>query len=305
MKTTRRNLSVSSVGVFLCGVIGCTDNAGRDAGTDVQTDTQRQDVASDTGSTQPVTVRFRAMVGNQLFACGQTYNSVGQTQTTWSPIDFRMYVHDLKLVTSTGRVETVQLEQDGTWQHQNVALLDFENRSGRCSPGTAETNTEIKGRIPPGTYTEIRFTLGLPFDLNHLDVATAPSPLNITGMFWSWQSGYKFLKLEGNTTGLNSWVFHLGSTGCVANPMGQVVTPCSAPNRPTIALSNFDTATQVIVADVARLTANSDLNTNTQGTAPGCMSGSMDPECTALFSQLGLSYEGSVVNNPQLFFRVE
>ena len=38
--------------------------------------------------------------------------------------------------------------------------------------------------------------LGVPFPLNHTDITTAPAPLDLTSMDWSWQSGRKFAKIE-------------------------------------------------------------------------------------------------------------
>ncbi len=80
----------------------------------------------------------------------------------------------------------VALEQDGVWQHEDVALLDFENKAGACANGTVELNTSVRGTVPAGTRSSgLRFKLGVPFALNHANAATAPSPLNLTAMFWN------------------------------------------------------------------------------------------------------------------------
>src|SRR5690606_39726454 len=72
-------------------------------------------------------------------------------------------------------------------------------------------------------------TCALPiFALNHLDASTAPSPLNFTAMFWSWQSGYKFLRVD---TADDTFRVHLGSTGCSSPGPSRPPTSCSAPNR--------------------------------------------------------------------------
>ena len=43
---------------------------------------------------------------------------------------------------------------------------------GTCAGGTTATNTSIRGTYPAGSYTGIKFTVGVPFDLNHLDSTT-------------------------------------------------------------------------------------------------------------------------------------
>ena len=71
-------------------------------------------------------------------------------------------------------------EQDGLWQYENVALLDFEDKTGGCRDvGTVETNAQVVGTVPEGDYTGLTFDLGVPFELNHIDASTAPSPLNV------------------------------------------------------------------------------------------------------------------------------
>src|SRR4029079_10322095 len=123
--------------------------------------------------------------------------------------------------------------------------------------------------------------LGVPFDLNHGNAATAPSPLNFSAMFWSWQLGYKFLRLD--TPG-GEFNFHLGSMGCVSNGPSQPASSCSMLNVPTISLNGFDPAHSVIVADLKALLSQTDLGNNTPNTDAGCMSSPIDPDCGPLFN---------------------
>lgn len=143
----------------------------------------------------PVALDFQAVVGDQLFSCSATYR-LGMDDTPVSASDFRLYVSAVALVDAAGNAVPVQLTQDGKWQHDTVALLDFEDKTGRCTNGTAETNTQIVGTVPAGDYSAVRFTLGVPFALNHDDATLAPSPLNLTALWWNWQGGYKFLRVD-------------------------------------------------------------------------------------------------------------
>lgn len=250
-----------------------------------------------------VVLTFEGLVGGEPAVCGGAYDGVGATSTELTLLDYRFYVHDVRLVTEDGREVPLELAQDGAWQHQDVALLDFEGGDG-CDSGTATTNTTVRGTVSEdATFTGVRFRLGVPFELNHADASTAPAPLNYTSMFWSWNAGYKFLRVEGRTTGLpDGWRVHLGSTGCEGDGRGNV-TSCVAGNVAEVELTGFDPESDVIAADLADLLADSDLDADAGGPA-GCMSGTDDPECEPVFHALGLPYQGSPPSGGQRLFSV-
>jgi hypothetical protein len=98
---------------------------------------------------QAVSLRFAAQVNGQPFACGQRYTGIGSTRSTITPSDYRFYVSEVHLIDAAGRAVPVALAQDGAWQLDNLALLDFENGSGPCRNGTAATNTTVRARCRP------------------------------------------------------------------------------------------------------------------------------------------------------------
>lgn len=104
--------------------------------------------------TEPVTIRFAAKVGDVPFSCGSNYR-LGQPATNQTLSDFRFYVSDVALIDETGKTVPVTLEQDGKWQYQTVALLDFENKTGACTNGTVEMRDRIVGTVPKGNYTGV------------------------------------------------------------------------------------------------------------------------------------------------------
>jgi uncharacterized repeat protein (TIGR04052 family) len=239
------------------------------------------------GMTQPVRVRFEATLGGAPFACTRAVQPVGTTTTTGRPLDLRLYVHDVRLVRADATEAPVTLEQDGAWQYQDVALLDFEDATGTCSNGTPETHTEVSGTVAAGTYVGLRFRVGVPFALNHVNPAELPPPLDVSTLFWSWQGGFKFIRFELATNGLpRGFALHLGSTGCDGTDMGGVTT-CAQPNRPELVLPAFDASTQRVRLDMSALLSRSNLDVSTG--APGCMSGVSDPECWVLLPALGLA----------------
>jgi uncharacterized repeat protein (TIGR04052 family) len=273
-------------------------------------------------SGKPVTFRFAAMVGDQPFACSKadpakpgqtvpaTFSGIGTTASTITPSDFRFYVHDVHLLDAAGKATPVTLAQDGKWQVKNVALLDFEDKTGLAVNGTTDTNATVTGTAPAGTYTGVRFTVGVPADLNHADAAAAPSPLNVTAMFWTWQSGYKHARIDFKTTGVPGGVFvHLGSTGCEGSlhthhetgstkPAG----PCKDANRPTITLTGFDVQKDTVVADLKTLLNQTNVD-GFQGMS-GCMSEPGNKDCAGIMSGFGLP-SGDTTVPAQRFFRVK
>lgn len=300
---------------------GCGEDGGR-AGTDAGEALDRPSVSTDVGSgdagaptdvgstdagSAAVTLRFAAKVGAMPFRCGEVYAGLGSANTSWNPMDFRFYVHDVRLLDAIGNEVPVTLDEEDTWQHEGVALLDFEDRSGLCSNGNAPTNVTVRGRVArTSAWTGLRFRLGVPFALNHADLTALPSPLNLTSLWWNWQGGHKFLRIDGRTQDamgtvlVQGWNVHLGSTGCDGSSSGGV-TRCTNPNRPEVTLMSFDPATNTVVADLARLVNGVDLSRSNAD--PGCMSTPGDSDCASIFPTLGIPFGSAPA--AQAFFRVE
>lgn len=283
-----------------------------------------------------VTLRFAMKVGDQDAICGKNYPGIGKAGTEVSFTDLRFYVSNIRLINAQGQEVPLQLAQDGIWQYQNVALLDFEDGSAGCSEGgNTALNNVVKGTVPPGRYTGIAFDMGVPFELNHVDVAAAPSPLNIQALWWNWQGGYKFMRVDmlTATPGAapaptmemsatapsgsqgemhdqgaakpSAWFIHLGSTGCKSNDRAEPPSdPCSNPNLVSVRLDGFDPGKSVIVADLASLLRDVPLDQNTPE-PPGCMSGPKDPDCPAVFLGFGLDLATGATAGTQQLFRLQ
>lgn len=269
---------------------------------------------------QEVSIRFAAQVNGAAFACGQSYSGLGSTNATATPTDYRFYVHDVHLLRADGTAVPVTLAET-PWQRDGVALLDFENGQGPCAQGgNAPTNEALRGTVAPGSYTGIRFTLGVPERHNHQDATVAPSPFNLTAMFWNWQNGYKFVKVDlqvgsampaasnapahGGAAGEGGFALHLGSTQCAAPAPTAPGRDCRNPNRSVVTLTGFDPLSAPVIADVGPVLAGVDITRNSQGTPPGCMSFPNDPECRTVLPALGLPYM-DVAAGEQRFFRVQ
>ena len=290
---------------------------------------------------QPVTITFNGMVGDAPIACGRDYPNVGSEGTTVAFQDARVYVSNLRLVNTAGEEVPINLEQDGLWQYQNVTLLDYENATGSCSDvGTKAMNDQVIGTVPAGEYSGLVFDLGVPFELNHADATTAPSPLNVSSLFWSWQGGYKFARIELLQSGAKRaeaesgvdvsrgsrndhsgmamghggmdmgaangfWPIHLGSTGCTSPaPVVGPAAACARPNLSTVRLESFNPASDTVTLDVATLLKGVNVGKSLELAPPGCMSGFDDPDCPVLFKNLGLALKTGQPTTSQTLFSV-
>ncbi len=264
-----------------------------------------------------VTLPFAFEIGGRPFSCGASYDGLGTTATSYTITDARFFVHGVELIDTRGGLHPLALT-DGPFQGQGVALLDFE--SGCGDDGTTALHTALTGAAPDLRYRGVRFTLGLPPEQNFVDLAAAAAPLDVTGMFWIWQFGYKFLKVDGMARTAETaqpapaaapFFVHLGANGCPGTNIGAPPTgPCVNPNQVTYELAldpAFEPATSAIVptlvADLAPVLAASNLEVNMPGTPPGCMSDPKDNECAAILPRLGVDL-GAGAGAEQAFFRV-
>lgn len=257
------------------------------------------------GSQPTHTVSFAAKVGEETFTCGKSFAGVGSGGTTVEAYDFRFYVHDVKLVTKDGTEVPVTLVQDGKWQYQNVALLDFANDEGVCESGSPETNTTVRVIAPEGEYTGVHFNFGVPSDKNHGDAATAPAPLNHPGLWWNWKGGYKYARIDLKTPINDPYYFHMGGTVCGEKEDGSYA--CDLYNVPTIKLTGFDVKTDAVTFRLDKFYENVDLdaapNMTTDFTS-GCMAFDGDVECELVFNHLGLTFGSADPGPEQTVFEV-
>ena len=227
-----------------------------------------------------VDLPFVATIHGEPFSCDRDANG-------FTPFDLRFYVHNVELLDDHGAAAPVGLTNDGTWQHDGVALLDFETGSGTCPDGTHGTHTVLSGHAAAGTYVGLRFVVGVPFERNHADPATADPPLNLGRMHWGWQGGYKFFRFEGE--GPEGAVrVHLGSTGC-AGTIGNI-TGCARPNRAAVQLDDFVPGRARVALELAPLLPRGDRSADPKKPT-SCMSEIGDNGCRAAFAAFGLDLQ--------------
>ena len=111
---------------------------------------------------QPILLRFQANIGNERFSCRKSFANVGQSTDFVRFTDLRLYVSEVMMVRKDGTTVPVALIQD-SWQSGNVALLDFEDKTGACvEDGDPTRRTYIIGAAPFGEYEGVKFRIGVP-----------------------------------------------------------------------------------------------------------------------------------------------
>lgn len=213
----------------------------------------------------------------------------------WQYQQLQFYIHGVEVNTSKNGWQPWMMTKNSN-QASNVALL-----GETCNESNEDSNWQLE--LAPleddVAITDIRFTLGVPFALNHLNPLTQPSPINDSSMFWGWQGGHKFMRIELLAKD-DDWLFHLGSTGCKAlSPVRAPKSECLYPNRVSISLP-FTHQTSTIVFDLAVLIR--DINLTRKN---GCQSAIDEDSCKTLFKNLGMNSNNSnntlLLNEQRMF----
>ena len=170
----------------------------------------------DSGTTAPpatgfaggaVNLDFAAQAGGTPVDCSTaSIPNLGTTNASARLQDLRFYVSNVRFVRADGGEQPLTLTvaaSGDAWNARqgsdSVTLIDLENNTGACATGsgTTATNSRVAGTVPAGSYVAVRFTLGVPYTLNHLDPMDTATPLPLTSMAlgWNWTTGRIFAKV--------------------------------------------------------------------------------------------------------------
>lgn len=219
-----------------------------------------------------------------LVACQPPLTKPLQLQLQWQGQPLRCDTQ-LTLAGQVFQLAQLQLFLSDFHQQQAVALTPGPYNSARVVLLGIDCQSQDSGQwqIPFATALTpgpLRFTLGVPMDLNHQNPLLASAPLQQTDMHWSWQHGYKFLRLD--LTGAAQWSLHLGSTGCSGpSVMRAPQQPCSQPNQVVVELQYNDQ--QQLILDLAPL-----LHDMAANDGNSCMSDPQTHSCRQLLPRLGI-----------------
>lgn len=163
-------------------------------------------LTQDTGS---IKIVFDNIVGDQNLQLntGVYSNAAGEAFTVTL---FNYYISNIKLLKNDG--SAVIVPRDSSY-----FLIKEENPS----------QTILLHNIPAGDYSGITFTIGVDSLKNTAPVEERTGCLDPAtggaGMYWSWNSGYIFLKMEGHSDTATSkdkkFRYHIGGFGGYSSPM--------------------------------------------------------------------------------------
>jgi uncharacterized repeat protein (TIGR04052 family) len=210
--------------------------------------------------------------------------------------DLRFYVSNPQLIDLKGNSHDIRFATEFEWQNDAVAFIDLEDGTGACIDGTPAVFDRVIGVARARDYRGLRFTIGVPFRLNHENPLTATPPLDNVAMHWHWRSGYRFLR-AGVRSGEDGFWIHGGSAGCEGT--AGHVTGCRFPNRIDVFLPDFVPGRSVVEIDLAELLFGTDLG---DGNATDCSSGPPESACVAPYAALGIDFASGKVNGPQRVF---
>jgi hypothetical protein len=148
------------------------------------------------------------------------------------PLALSYYISNIKLVDLDGKIIS---------QGANYFLVDERKPLSKS----------FVAALPVGTYKAIKFTLGVDSIRNVSGIqAGALDPAN--GMFWSWNTGYIFAKLEGksvvSTAPLSNVTYHIGGFRTGENALQEVTLNLPEP----LLVKTSGKATLRLEADVAK-----------------------------------------------------
>lgn len=160
------------------------------------------------GAKAPVSIEFDNIAGSSdlQLNTGTYINALGQSFTVSK---LKYYVSNFSFTNTEGTTYTVP-------QSDSYFLID-ESVPASLRPVV---------HIPEGEYVSFRFMIGVDSLRNTMDVSHRTGVLDVSGpatdMYWSWNSGYIFLKLEGNSpavTGMGGlFQYHVGGFGGYSTP---------------------------------------------------------------------------------------
>ncbi|TFF39723.1 MbnP family protein [Mucilaginibacter psychrotolerans] len=205
MKTLKNIFCLSSISLLLLSISSCAKKS------DVTPEYQEDNLA-------PFSVEFDNIVGEKTLsfnnATSPYTNAVGEKFTV-SLVQY--FISNIKVSKADGTTYTVK-------QDSSYFLIKGADRATRFA----------KVKVPEGDYTKLTFTLGVDSLRSTMDISKRTGVLDPAGgmedgMYWGWNSGYIFFKMEGSSsvisddvngdpTGKKQFKYHIGGFGGYSAP---------------------------------------------------------------------------------------
>jgi hypothetical protein len=154
-----------------------------------------------------VELRFYPKFGSVPLVLNTQYANASGDMVQFTEI--RFYVSEVALVDTAGVDIPAAQETIVNGATPNVWLLDLGS-----TEFTDNGYLSVKVLGDAGLYRGVKFSVGVPSDLNHRDVSTQLPPLGPnSGLYWGWNPGYIFHMMAGKVDSAGTDVdfsYHLG-----------------------------------------------------------------------------------------------
>ncbi|MGF7215300.1 hypothetical protein GGR92_001440 [Spirosoma lacussanchae] len=235
------------------------------------------------------------VVGVLMVSCSkESVDAIDPNVKNSVTFEFENRVGDQKLVLNTPAYKNASGEtfavtrlnyfvSNITLKNENGTVLKFPNQYFLVKQTDPNSQKITLKDVPSGNYTELSYMIGVDSLKSISPVAERTGVLDPTsygddGMYWSWNSGYIFMKLEGTSTAIptttspgQAFAIHVGGYGGgwngaakTANNLRTVTVPMPAPATVrsniapvvhvfTDALKIFDGSTRISLAKTAAI----------------------------------------------------
>jgi hypothetical protein len=214
-------------------------------------------------------VHFKAVVNGEPLVIKKNYSNTFHEPFTIEK--FRFYVGKISL-RHTGTNSQTPVSED------NYFLLDFSDSS----------TTSIQLSVEPDQYSEILFLLGVD-SLHNVSGAQSGALDPLRGMFWTWNSGYIMLKLEGSSPLSNqpghAFAYHIGGYREPNNAAKYIHIPFGSGQELTIGSGKINELT--IITDISKFFSEPNplrIKEIPVCTTPGSLAKSISENYASMFS---------------------
>ena len=160
----------------------------------------------DLTGTGPVTIEFDNRFGDGPLNFGTAYTNQNGEEVTLNL--FNYYVSNFVLVKEDGTEYIVPKDECYHLVRHDVAA----------------THSLTINNVPAGEYTKVKFIIGVDSLKSTSDVSARTGALDVAtngDMYWAWNSGYIFVKMEGTSPAAGmggTFMYHIGLYGGYATP---------------------------------------------------------------------------------------
>jgi len=169
----------------------------------------------------PFSVEFDNIVGDRTLSINNTASLYANTSgEQFSISKLQYFISNIQVTTTSGKSYTVNPDS-------SYFLINGADKATRFA----------KVRVPEGDYNKLTFTLGVDSLRSTMGIDKRTGVLDPAtggghdsgGMYWGWNAGYIFFKLEGNSsvisddvngdpTGKKQFKYHIGGFGGYSAP---------------------------------------------------------------------------------------